>query len=290
MVRHQLPEPSPAHIAFTQRVREAEDRTARYVIPVFATNERLHHYALGSAVLLKISNKHFLISAAHVFDEHRNPRLPTDLLIPGRDRLIALSGTMITSSLPPSGRRNDDKVDIGILHLDHEVVHELAHFRFLGIKKVDPSDAPYPQSLYTFVGYPGTKQKPPQLDGLTIEPVRYTSRPLPPTEYPEGFALGTHYAIDYDKESMIARNGKVQAPPSPRGISGGGIFRLGTFDEIANGTNTEALVGIAIEDHRYCLVATNISFALEMIRAHHPQLAKHLPRSRQLTISISAPR
>lgn len=32
----------------------------------------------------------------------------------------------------------------------------------------------------------------PKDGGLTIEPVRYTSTPLPPEQYPKGFALGPH--------------------------------------------------------------------------------------------------
>jgi hypothetical protein len=248
-------------------------------------NDQGNTYCLGSAVLLKIADQTFLISAAHVFDENKNPKHRTNIAIVGKHQLIPLGGGVIKSPIPPSGRRSDDKIDIAIVSLGREIAQELGNFSFLEINQVDPSDAPYKQSLYTFTGYPSTKQEPIKNLTLTIAPVRYTSGPLPPDKYPAGYEFGPHTGIDYSKKQMIARSGKVQAPPDPHGLSGGGIFRLGTFDQIASGTNREVLVGIAIEDHKTSLIGTNITFALEMIRAYHPELDQHIPHGKYLKIA-----
>jgi hypothetical protein len=127
----------------------------------------------------------------------------------------------------------------------------------------------------------------PKDGGLTIEPVRYTSTPLLPEQYPTGFEFGPHHGIAYHKKKMIARNGNIQPPPDPHGVSGGGLFRLGTFDDIKNNASTPALVGIAIEDHNTCLIATNIAYALELIRADQPELDEHIPHSTYLKINVT---
>jgi len=278
---------TPTHAAFNQRVADAEDRTAKYVIPLYATDEDGQRYCLGSAVLLQINKTRFLLSAAHVFDENKNPNHATNIEIIGNTHLVPISGSVIKSPLPPSGKRTDDHFDIVVIPLTNDLAAELERFTFLDSTQVDPSDKPYKQSLYTFTGYPSTKQKLVKAGTLTIEAVRYTGMPLHPEQYPTGFALGPHTGIDYSKKQMIARTGKVQSPPDPHGVSGGAIFRLGTFEEIANGTSTETLVGIAIEDHKTSLIGTNITYALEMIRAHYPELEDHLPRSEYFKIDAT---
>lgn len=287
MPKQQLPAITPAHAAFNKRANEAQDRTTKYVVPLYAMNDQGKTYCLGSAVLLKIVDQAFLISAAHVFDENQNPKQPTNIAIVGKHQLIPLGGGAIKSQRPPSGKRSDDKIDIAVVDLSTEIADELDHFSFLDVNQVDPSDAPYKQSLYTFTGYPSTKQKPIKDVTLTIEPVRYTSGPLQPDKYPAGYELGPHSGIDYNRKQMIARSGKVQAPPDPHGVSGGGIFRLGTFDQIVEGTNREVLVGIAIEDHKTSLIGTNITFALEMIRAYHPALDQYIPHGKYNKISAT---
>lgn len=286
-MKKKLPPLTPAHQAFNKQTATAEDQTTRYVIPLYAIDENNERYSLGSAVLLKIKDKKFLSSAAHVFDENKNPKNPTNIEIPGKNTFIPIPGQVLKTGLPASGKREDDPYDIAVVQLNDDIAEQLNHHEFLTINQVDPSDKPYKQSLYTFTGYPGTKQKMPKGDALTLEPVRYTSMPLPPEKYPSGFQLGPHHAIDFDKKKMIARNGKLQTPPDPHGVSGGGLFRLGTFNEIKNGQATPTLVGIAIETQPGCLLATNITFALELIKSEHPDLDDEIPHSEYCKLDIT---
>jgi hypothetical protein len=287
MAKQQLPELTPKHIAFNAQAAATEDQTTRYVIPLYAIDENKERYALGTAVLLKINDKHFLITAAHVMDENKNPRWATDIEIPGKNKFIPLNGQVIKTPLPPSGKRNDDKWDTAVVQLNNDLITQLDHHDVLDINQVDPSDKPYKKSIYTFTGYPSTKQKMPKNGILTIEPVRYTSGPLDPDKFPEGYDFGPHLGIDYSKKKMIARNGKIQSPPDPHGVSGGGLFRIGTYDDIANKKNKPALVGIAIEDHKTSLIATNITVALEMIRADQPDLSDAIPKSEYFHFDVT---
>lgn len=109
MPKQKLPPLTPAHIAFNKNVTAGEDQTTRHVIPLYAIDENKERYALGSAVLLQITDKKFLISAAHVFDENKNTKNPTDIEIPGANTFVPVHGSVIKSPLPPSGKRADDK-------------------------------------------------------------------------------------------------------------------------------------------------------------------------------------
>ncbi len=282
MAKYRLPIITPAHQQFRQRTAAAEDRTTQYVTPIYADHDN-NKYGLGSGVLLVVQQEHFLITAAHIIDEHHT----TNLYLLAEKHFLAIGGPVLMTPLPASGDRNDAPLDVAVLHLNAETATAVqAHKQFLTINRVDASDKPYTHSLYTITGYPSTKQPPPKGGILTTTPVRFTSVPLPPDQYPKPFTLGTHFGIPYDKKKQIARNLKVERPPDPHGISGGGLFRLGTFDQIKHGTNTESLIGIAIEARPHSLISTNITIALELIRADHPELDDHIPRCSYGNITV----
>jgi hypothetical protein len=124
---------------------------------------------------------------------------------------------------------------------------------------------------------------------LTIEPVRYTSGPLSRDKYPKGFQLESHAGIDFDPKRMVARTERIRTPSAPHGVSGGGVFRIGTWEEIITGTNDGRLVAIAIEFHKRerCLVGTRIAFPLEMIRAAFTHLSPKIPSPRYLRLNAT---
>jgi hypothetical protein len=285
-----LPELSSQHREFNRRVALAEDRAAKYVVPLYGTRDRSERYVVGSGMLLQIEGRGFLVTAAHVLEEQRIAQ--TNIEVPGRKALLPLSGRGIKSRLPESGRRADDRIDIGILPLTRDMVDELLeNFAFLDSRRVDPSDVGGPHTRYTFAGYPSSKHEGPRDGVLAIEPVRYTSEALAPEKYPAGFQLETHVSIDFDRKRMVARTEQVQTPPDPHGVSGGGVFRIGTWDEIIAGRNEERLVGVAIEvnNRARCLLGTRISYPLEMIRATFPELSPSIPRSSYLHVDAAAP-
>jgi hypothetical protein len=113
--------------------------------------------------------------------------------------------------------------------------------------------------------------------------------PCTRTGTPKPYELGSHFGIDYDHKKMIARSGKIEIPTKPHGSSGGGIFRLGTFEEINNGTATPTLIGIATTVKSKCLLGTNIAYALAMIGASYSHLSDVIPQSDycQFTVEIT---
>ena len=67
----------------------------------------------GCGVLIKIKEEYYVITAAHVLAEH----LTTTYIIM-EDNAITLGGIAISSPLPPSGTRDQDKIDLTVLKLD----------------------------------------------------------------------------------------------------------------------------------------------------------------------------
>jgi len=184
-----LPARTPVLKVFQQQQGILEDETIKYVLPIFASTED-ERYPLGSAVLLQIAEKRFLISAAHVFDE--NNHAGVNIEFPGQDSFVSLVGRVVITPVPSSNDRDDDVLDIAVLHLSDE-----------------------------------------------------------------------------------------------HGISGGGLFRMGTFREINQGKGKIVLVGIPVTRKPKCLLATNITVALEMIRAEHPDLTREIPGSTYFKLGIT---
>ncbi|HEX8170996.1 MAG TPA: hypothetical protein VF824_10695 [Thermoanaerobaculia bacterium] len=241
MAKFRLPALSRAHREFNRRLALVEDRVAKYVVPLYGTDERGQRYVIGSGVLVQVHDEGFLVTAAHVLDENR--RAMTNIEVPGRGALVPIGGQALKSPLPASGRREDDWIDIGAVPLSPALRDEVGtHFRFLDVTQIDPSDAPGPRTRYTFVAYPSSQHDGPRGGVLTIEPLRLTSDALSPEKYPRGFQLETHVCIDFDAKKMVSRTARVQRPPDPHGVSGGAVFRIGTWDEIIAGTNEERLV------------------------------------------------
>src|SRR5438105_6675290 len=122
MAKVTIPPISPEHREFNRRAALAEDRAAKYVVPLYGTGERSERYVIGSGALVRIDDCGFLATAAHVLDEQS--RRHTNIEVPGRNALLPIGGQAMKSPLPASGRRDDDRIDVGILPLQPEVVEE----------------------------------------------------------------------------------------------------------------------------------------------------------------------
>jgi hypothetical protein len=100
-------------------------RPTASVCPIFReTIAGLDQFASGT--LIRIADKHFLLTAAHVTDDKR------PLMVPAKKGFTHLYGSFAGSRLPESGSRNDDRYDIA--YISSRVRHRLRtsrRFRFL---------------------------------------------------------------------------------------------------------------------------------------------------------------
>ena len=92
------------------------------ICPIWIEDETGIPEFLGSSTLLDICGVKLLVTAAHVVDESASSTLYWN---PG-GKLIPLVGRFDTSSLPQSGKRDDDPIDIAVLELSEELAASLS--------------------------------------------------------------------------------------------------------------------------------------------------------------------
>ncbi|MEQ1692045.1 MAG: hypothetical protein ABMA00_12225 [Gemmatimonas sp.] len=91
-------------------------RFERAVRPVLRVTRKGEPDFIGSGVLLRVGHVHFLLSAAHVFDEPSEVAIPAGVhggvvVTFGSVGHVELSGRLHMTAMPKSGNRVDDRVD-----------------------------------------------------------------------------------------------------------------------------------------------------------------------------------
>jgi hypothetical protein len=82
----------------------------------------------------------------------------------------------------------------------------------------------------------------------------------------------THLVVEFDEKSTLGPDGVLRVPPSPKGLSGGPVWMLGSVPEIVDGLKRPLLAGMAIENKRGGLIAVRTWILLQIIRALYPDL------------------
>lgn len=86
--------------------------------------------------------------------------------------------------------------------------------------------------------------------------------------------------MKFDREYMLNEAGHDVAVSKPHGMSGGPVFRLGTFAEIDQGGAQPRLVGFGIEwrKEHIILIGVRIAVVLNAIAQLCPEYANGLPK------------
>ena len=112
--------------------------------------------SIGSGVLIRILDRTFLLTAAHVTDSQSEGTL----LIPSRNGLMEPTGRFSSMKMPLSGRRSDDRSDVAYFWLDEDCVNDLhPEFTVLERDGVSLEGSPALRINYTFAGYPWRKSR-----------------------------------------------------------------------------------------------------------------------------------
>jgi hypothetical protein len=271
------------HRATMELVEPTTRRIADTVCPIYREVPRGTPELIASAVLMRVDGLNLLCTAAHVLDA-RDSR---NLYLPYGDTLQPFGARAIRTSLPGAGAA--DRLDVALMSLDDAVCQRFNGFRFVSVRDdVDPNDVPCSGRLYSFVGFPATKNKslPP---GQSVQPrsISVTGPSLPQEEYDRhGFNPATHLLVEFSRKRMVARDGSVQCPTAPHGLSGGPVWRIGDVPQLVNRTNSEKLVGIAIECRDNALVSVRISLVLELIRNTIAKESSAIPRSEYVGVLL----
>lgn len=274
----------------TDRISEQAEAAAslvrRFIIPLFKKVSPGVIEFVGSGFLLQISDHHFLVSAAHVFDHLKDGVF---LLAEGREQ-DALSNPVQATALPASGKRADDVIDIGFIQLTSDEVNALGRENFLARHHIAPRDAQAGAGTYLILGYPEKQQKRDHRDHrYLISQTYYWAPEAKDASYHRTkLERGTHILINYDPNRVVGPKG-VGGSPSFYGMSGSATWRLRATDDYRP-DNLPKLVGILLgrtPDFGKELMITRISLVLEAVRAAYPALDQNIPRG-SLRVSVES--
>ena len=214
----------------------------------------------GSGVFIKHKENYYIITAAHVLAEHYN-----DTFVILEDKELTIGGRLVSSPMPESGKRDDDKIDISILKVDQKSTIELlTRFKAIEISEIEINHELEETATYFSVGFPLTRTE--KIWGMNdIKSIGFTYQTEPFLNYNYnqfGFNKETTIAIKFDGEVTSATLPHPHLSPDIYGISGSGLWHF-------YNKNHKALIGIVIQIikeplHKGVLV-TKIDVVMKMI-------------------------
>jgi hypothetical protein len=242
--------------------------------------------AVGSCIFLRIAERLFVLTAAHVID--RCTGVP---LVPGSNGPVLLGGRVLRSALPPEGRIAD-RADVAVIVANEGVAEALCDVPAFGVEHVDVDEwrttAPPTRKHYVLVGFPSTGARVRRWEKqLKCTGFLLTAREALPEVYGAlGIGVSTHVVVEYDKSDVNTLRGPT-TPPRPNGISGGAILAFGRpFDVTANDAS---LIAVITERNAgsNALVGSRLSLYLELIRHEYPELASFIPQPNGVRINVN---
>jgi hypothetical protein len=263
----------PPELAARSRARDLLRRASDeapllvdFVCPLYAPDATDRPAGVGSAVLLTVDGERLLLTAAHVVERYE------EVFFPGDGVLERLSGDTLTTALPPSGRREDDRFDFAAVVLSESAVSRMTTLRFLEPQQLGTHHKASRDKAYTIMGFPSTRNKPRSARAARRNPYSYTTVSADPKIYADMCRAPAHHLVlSFNREWTRNPDGSPRgSAPDPHGFSGGAVWLL---DQPGN----PQLVGIPIEwdaparSRKQFVVATRIGTILEALT---PALAK----------------
>jgi len=168
----------------------------------------------GTGILLAADRQHFVATAAHVLDQDDE----ATIYLPDGVILEVDRTAVVSTALPPSGRRGDDKIDLAVFRLTEAQARGLAakNIQVIPTAWWAVDDVPDARRRYVFTGFPDTRTRVNRAR-QTIAPGGISANCLV-VSAPEIEALGcheaTHIGVRYDRERM-ADDKELALPVKP---------------------------------------------------------------------------
>jgi hypothetical protein len=241
----------------------------RYHYPFYRIDEiRNRPSFIGSGILAKFGDLHFVLSAAHVFDE-----LGSSLCFPEAGIEAPVEVEVTTSPIPASGR-DSDFLDVAIAHLPHEVASLLERrFNFIEVCDLLLDDVHEDGKRYCFTGFPATRtgvRYPARAIDVDCYEYRLDSRRITSECAPWHPAL--HLAGEFRRDEMRVPGGNRITAPEPNGMSGGGVWVLD-----ASGSCKLVGIGINWDGNLNALIGVRIGAWSCFLRQRYPEFNSFLP-------------
>lgn len=263
---------------------DVREPISKATMPLFAEANR-QGWLCATGVLLRVREKHFILTAAHVFDNL--DKMPISLnvtdgvignpLFPIGDVILRRSRTA------DPGDRTDDPYDVCVCDLSQKTAERIGsgdRFRFLELSEVDPWDKEDPRSWYTVLGFPGELNQTDVVSTvLGSNACAYATflylgerGDIPCSDTDRGVAI----LMDYGPKTTRNDSGHTVIPPQPDGMSGGGMWRVAEYGTDVGDWSVKSLklVGIqnAVSKPQQVLRGTRVEHALGLIYRGHDDL------------------
>lgn len=248
-------------------IDEAAALLAKFVVPLYESDNRGRPSSYGSGFFVKAGSQHFLVSAAHVL-ETLNQRPLFYYITPHTTR--KLSGKLILN--PWQGDREDDPIDVGVLCLTGEglppypEVNKLA----LDVSYLCPTLLPRSGKNYMILGFPASRSEVnPAKQQVAATVYGYRNSSINDVKYADtGLSPETHVVLPLNLEVGFDSRGRYRNFPRPQGMSGSPIWVM--YDEDGRDDLKEltvVAVGTKYRRRERLLVGTDVAPVLNMINA-----------------------
>jgi len=243
---------------------------------------------VGSCVLLKIGESHFVVTAGHVVDwREKGP-----LAVGGLNEIWYLPDHWHLSALPVD--REPDKLDFGFTQIVGPLLEKFDAPRWATVEDLDLDPRrPVPAGFFTALGFP-TKQQKKNLVDFTFasSTTLWSDLEVRDDVYekfgrPNGFSRESHILVRFDTTRSVGSAG-IRALPDQKGISGGALWR----SSLLLGPESVRLVGINLfgsTSGTRVLVGTQIKYVIAGILSAFPDLRPRFPQFRAAELTEAHP-
>ena len=237
------------------------------IVPILLWEPKAGHpIHVGSAVLLRIGTATVLLTAAHVTDLRQEGKL----CIPSRRGVTDFAGSIGANPLPPGLSRNQDPIDVGFLVPSEGSQCDLpSEYTPIAPADVDLTNPVLPGEFCLVAGVPLSRNWAKHSGAeVTGSRLNFVGIAYPHATYAaRGYDPRTNILIEYHLDKAIYPEGDRANPPSPRGMSGGGVFRLGRDAKGSPDSSRAELVGVMHKfvEREHMFVSTAIRAVLKLL-------------------------
>lgn len=230
-----------------RRVRLAADTLENHVVPIFTIRKRGQIDFEGSGILGRLEGRYYLVTAAHVIDACEQ-----GVFLPHFEGInTPLSNNAIVTRMPATGRREDDKLDIGVIRLTDDEVSQIGTGAFFDLTHTLDGPPEEPVLMMLGLGFPARDQKIRRRQSM-VETV-ITSFLTGCAEW-RGYQVARvdprlHILLRYRRDQILYNDRYNGSSPSLKGMSGGGVWPV-SLRQDHDAANPPPLAAMIIEQPR----------------------------------------
>jgi hypothetical protein len=201
--------------------------------------------------------------------------------MPGQTRIVPFGGTAYLTGFRQAASSVSSEPDVAFMVLDANAMVEQPGTATLTPEDLGVDDLPDDRTAYGFVGFPGSENELLPDFRFPRNSCYYGGQPAGKDRYERlEFDPRTHFIMAFERERMFDREaGRYVAVSEPYGMSGGPVFKLGAFEEIAGQSARPRVIALAIQwwQKLDALVGVRIGLVTESIRQLLPEIGSDLP-------------